>query len=162
MYYPEPHSTIFFIGAVESWVRVGLPNPEINTRIIQKIIPKIQKILPKKSRKYYQNNTENITEKIQKILPKNPENITKKIQKTLPNNIQRGHLAWPLTLCDPTCRCHSRRPYAATFLFAGADSIGDLLRVRVELQAPHRTPRPIPGQTCAEGPLPVQIIGVRP
>ena len=31
-----------------------------------------------------------------------------------------------------------------------------------EVQAPRRSPRRIPGHTCVEGPLPVEIIGVRP
>ncbi len=31
-----------------------------------------------------------------------------------------------------------------------------------EVQAPRRTPRRISGHTYAEGPLPVEIIGVRP
>ena len=91
MYYRIPPPRIYiFIGAVESWVRVGLPKSRNSYQKIQKILPKkIQEILPK--------NPENVARKIQKTSPKksrkccqkNPENIAPKIQKKITTKIQK-------------------------------------------------------------------------
>ncbi len=89
MYYkkPTPPEKYFFIGAKESWVRVGLPksknyyqkNPENHTKKIQKTIPKkVQKTLPKKYR--------NITKKYRKHYKKprkHCQKFRKKVQKQL-------------------------------------------------------------------------------
>ena len=78
---PPPRIYIF-IGAVESWVRVGLPKSRNSYQ-------KIQKILPKKSRKYCPKIQKMLPEKSRKHRPKNPENVARKIQKISPQKSKK-------------------------------------------------------------------------
>ena len=93
---PHPPRKLFFIGAEESWVRVGLPKfaKQYYQKLRSNIAKSCEAILPKVAKQYCQKLRSNIAKICEAIYPKFAKQYDQNLRSNMTNICEANHTLW--------------------------------------------------------------------